>query len=261
MNTLDGTQSSQELPSNGLLGSTELTSTQAPDSQESSQPQQSIPPDVALLQAQIESERTARQIAEQRHKDTQAAYTRSQQTIQALTNQAPKADPLQPYVEELVQQGYDKRDAEALASTVAKMMQPVLAHQHRLEAVAQSSFMVDSVMNHAVSASPTLFQNPTVAYAVQNALKEDASQGRQITPEYALGIAKIEWANQMLAQQNGQTPNVTVPQVPAMPQQIRSFNGIPNNFSASRPQTANAPVSRSAEQTAVFNQLQSRLKK
>jgi hypothetical protein len=213
-------------------------------------------PDVDALKAQLAQEQAQRQQAEQRFRDTQAAYTRSQQAIQALSgnNQGQAQDPNAPYIKALTDQGYNPDDARAMVGVVAQMMAPALAQSQQAAAIAQSTFLVDSTLQTAFQQAPQAFSTPGVQQIVHRQLQEDAARGIQIDPHYASALAKQAWYDVTHAQQS-QQPLQMQQQVPA----IRSMTGINGNFQGSQAAVSNQPVIRSAEQESLRGFLQSRI--
>ena len=213
--------------------------------------------DVSALQAQLAQEQAARQTAEQRHRDTQAAFTRSQQALQTLSGAAPAAanDPNAAFIKNLTDQGYDPKDAAAMVSVVAQMVAPVLAQSQHAASVAQSSFMVEATMQAAFSQAPQAFSTPGVQQIVNRQLQEDAARGLQFDANYATALAKQAWFDVTHGQQQQTHGAQPIQQAPL---QMRPMTGISGNFSAA-PQTAGQHVVRTPEQETVRSMLQSRL--
>lgn len=213
-------------------------------------------PEIAALEHRLA-------VAEQRQKDTQAAYTRSQQALSALSgnpaNQGP-SNPLDPYIKDLTDQGYDAKDAAVMAGFVHKMVAPLQQQLLQTQAITQSSMQVDNTMQAAYAASPQAFANPAVYQQVHHQLQQDAARGMQIDPGYAAALAKQAWFD---ATYNaappvpGQQP-AAAPQLPPM---MRGMTGITGNYGGHQQVTQQPAVLRTAEQVQLGNILNQRIGK
>jgi len=169
-----------------------------------------------LQQSQLEAHR---KITEQGQELARLRQQRDALAGVAPQNQPPP-DPIAPYVAILVKKGYPEKDARDVAEVQWAMMQPMMQAQQQASAAIQGSAMVGQIMQSAWSETPQLFApNAQIGQRVQQILQNDALAGRPIDKEYALNLAKIEWANNHFAQQNGQPPAAPAQQPP-------NFNGM-----------------------------------
>ena len=214
-----------------------------------------VAPDVTALQAQLAQEQALRHTAELRHRDTQAAFTRSQQALQHLSGApAAAADPNAVYIKSLVDQGYDPKDATVMVGTMQQMLAPVLAQSHQAASIAQSSFLVDSTLQTAFSQAPQAFAVPGVQQIVHRQLQEDAARGLQFDANYATALAKQAWFDTLHGPQTQQSTQFVQQPAP----QIRSMTGISGNHSAPQHSVQNQ-VTRTPEQEGLRGFLQNRL--
>lgn len=260
---IEGSQPATELSQQGTPAHVELsqpTQTQVANPAATTTPTpDASAPDVAALQAQLAQEQANRERAEKMFRDTQAAYTRSQQAIQALSGN-PNAlqqsqDPNAQYIKALTDQGYNPDDARAMVGVVAQMMAPAIQQSQQAAAIAQSTFLVDSTLQTAFQQAPQAFSTPGVQQIVHRQLQEDAARGIQIDPHYASALAKQAWYDVT----HGQQQQAQQQFAPVQPPTIRSMTGINGNFQGAQQSPTNQPVIRSAEQESLRGFLQSRI--
>lgn len=258
---IEGSQPAAELSQQATPAHVELSqattqATQAQAASATTTTTETSQTDVTALQAQLAQEQAQRQQAEQRFRDTQAAYTRQQQALHALSGgQTAPNDPNAQYIKALTDQGYNVDDAKAMVGVVAQMMAPAIQQSQQAAAIAQSTFLVDTTLQSAFQQAPQAFSTPGVQQIVHRQLQEDAARGIQIDPHYASALAKQAWYdvthNQQAQQQSAFAQAQTVPV-------IRSMTGINGNFQGAQ-STASQTVNRSAEQETLRGFLQSRI--
>lgn len=208
------------------------------------QPQQ---PSVADLQRQLAELNTRYETADKSAKYFQSQFDRVRTAVQP--NQ-PQQDPLAPYVKSLTDQGYEEKDARAIASTQYAMMQPLLQQNQQLSAALQGNAMLGDVMRQAWQKAPQAFADPAIAQAVEQELRTYAMQGHRIDPDMVIDTAAIHhFRSQWM--KAGQPP--AVPQVPPnLGSQFGSaspFGGVPQHRQAA-PQDpmANSPEAQAYKQ-------------
>lgn len=202
-------------------------------------PQSPNPEEIAALR-----ERAARaEQVEKNYRELQGAYTRSQQALKAYVG-APPAPPtpqdvLAPYVQKLVSQGYDEKDARALAGTIQEFVQPIQQQFGAGLAAAQAQAQIPLVMQQAYGQAQALFADPWIQNEVQNALLEAAQTNPgAVTPAYAISYAMIrDGERRYFPQQNGNQQ----PMQPQQPVNFRSQTGITNNFNGHQPNVVSQP--------------------
>lgn len=195
-------------------------------------PQQ--PPDGAPTPEQIAQWRTQAEQAQQlqqtlqqqqdQYRQLQGEFTRRSQALAQLTGANPQAapqDPIAPYVQELVQQGYPERDARAIATTQYKMTQqyvaPLQQQLQQTQAAATASQTVEPVMAQLYQQMPGLFQNPGVYEQTKQGLIAQAANNGLVDMEQAIMTASALSAQAAYRQQMQQPPQFP-PMVPYQPQ-------------------------------------------
>lgn len=243
-----GQQPTQQAPQIGTEGQQQSPPAQTPPS-----------PSLEQVQAELAQERQRASEYEKRFKDTQGAYTRSQQALAALNGTDPNnrptpADPLAKYVQQLQAKGYNAKEARDVAEVQYQMAQdliaPVQQQYQQGFAALQGQTLVGDAMQQAATADPGLFQAPQVQEAVQQQLRQYAQQGGQITPQIARDIAILASYNL----RSTQPPNTIPFQPPVVtpgqqsPQPFR--NGMFNINPSFQPQVqpGAAPLSPEAAQ-------------
>jgi hypothetical protein len=239
------------------------------EGQQQSPPVQSTPaaPSLESVQAELASERQKAAEYEKRFKDTQGAYTRSQQALAALNGTDPNnrpapVDPLAKYVQQLQAKGYNAKEARDVAEVQYQMAQdliaPVQQQYQQGFAALQGQTLVGDAMQQAASADQSLFQSPQVVDAVQQQLRQYAQQGGQITPQIARDIAILASYNLRASQPQNtvQFPQPVVTQGQPTPQPFR--NGMFNINPSFQPSAQPGPQPLSPEAAQVDAEIKQR---
>lgn len=199
-----------------------------------------VQPNAELLALQKQNQEAQRKITELGQQRAEAL--RQRDALIGSQPAAPTVDPIQPYVDMLVKQGYDEKDARAIAGVSHAMMQPVIQAQQQSTAALQNTAMVGQIMQEAWGAMPGVFAaNVQIGQNVQRILQADALAGRPIDKEYALNLALIEDGR---ARYSGQTPPV---QQQTPPPNFNFMSSPQPGFTAPAP-TTQAPPPLSPEQ-------------
>lgn len=194
-----GTPQPSEQPGNG---------TQTPEQAAVNPGQQSqaAPPTIEQLQAQLQQEQSARQQQDQSYRALQADYTRKAQALAQLAgSQAPPQappDPIAPYVQKIVAQGYSEKDARVIAQSQYEMTQSMVAPlQQQIQQGYQQTqqlTQVDNLLNGAYREDPTVFPDQKVYDQVRQAAINYTQQGGQLDSRMIRSIANdaAYWARQ-----------------------------------------------------------------
>lgn len=172
---------------------------------------------------------------EENYKHLQAEFTRRSQALAQLTGAQPQLqpqDPLAPYIQKLVSQGYDEKDARAIVSVSHEMTQPLQQQLQQAQIATQQSAFVGDVMRQAWASAPHLFADPEVAQNVEAILRNEALRGQKIDAEYALDAALITAGRKNLKAPTGNQQGASQQQP-----QFRSMFGAGNSFSPQAPTT------------------------
>lgn len=171
----------------------QLSPAQTPPPSGEQQPQT---PSVEDLQRQLAD---ARQY-ETRFKDTQQAYTQSQQELQrlrqvagALTGQAIQApsDPLAGDVKFFTDQGYAEKDARSLATYMNQKLAPIQQQQQQFYQATQQQMQASQLLGNMAQQNPTLFPTQQVYDQVSEMVSNFARQGGQLSPEFIEDAAAV----------------------------------------------------------------------
>jgi hypothetical protein len=169
-----------------------------------------------IAQWQADAQRASQ--LEQSYKALQAEFTRTRQAMATLTGNAngqpPQQDPLEPYVKNLVSQGYDEKDARAIAGTQYSMVQPLIQQNQQMQAAIHGNAIVGDVLREGYAKNPQLFGDPSIYQSVEQVLRAEAMRGNQITAEYALDLAFVaEGRKRMQGAQTQQQATTQTPQI------------------------------------------------
>lgn len=240
-NTNEGTGLSAELQSQvEELAATQQT--QLPPQQEgqSTETTTEVSPELTALQKELAEIKGRYESTERNFKETQAAYTRSQQALRAYVGGAqPQASPVDQLAARIRSAGNlvsNDAQAQSLAqilheNTVAPLQQQLQAQQLAMHNQSQ----LDAVMQNAYQSYSQVMSDPGIYRAVENGLRQQAMdlarQGQQLDPaqaqEFAQILAAQEWGLKQLR-------GGGVQQQPLHPMQIRSQIGA-NGFYSGPP--------------------------
>jgi hypothetical protein len=190
---------------------------------------------------------------EANYKQLQAEFTRTRQAMATLTGNAngqPQQDPLEPYVKNLVSQGYDEKDARAIAGTQYQMVQPLMQQNQQLQAAIQGNAQVGDVLREGWSKAPQLFSDAQILQSVEQVLRAEAMRGNQINAEYAIDLAFVAEGRKRLAnaQQSQQQPPQVPPNIGGQFNWASGFGGPPQT---AQQQAKPLPADTQAHQAAL----------
>lgn len=221
-------------------------------------------PDLAALQAELaraqEAKTAAEALAQQnekRFRDTQAAFTQSQQQLQALAGTLPKQNPLAPYVEKIKAElpDLDDRAAAFFAKQNYDNDQRIAQLQTSFTARDSVDGIVGAVLNSPQGAA--LRENPNAINAMRNALTHAAHNGdmQSLNPDFALRVGAQEFYLSQFA--NPQTPPGTPPAPPPQAPPVNfpaQWTPVANGFP--KPTAPNVQPQLTPQQQAWNNDLQ-----
>lgn len=234
-----GTDGSQQLPPQGAADQQQLAGN--PGQQNPNTGTESVQPNPELLalQAQLAEVQQARQLAEHQAREHQAAFTRSQQALKALTGNDPSArppDPLAPHLKFYTDQGINLEDAKLFAQRDHLQEQRI----QQLESRMQLN-QVPNIMQQAGMTRPDLFTDPQVYQQVQKELANQASLGQAPDVDAAIGIALV--AKDFITYQAMQKQNGQQQQRQFVPPGFNSFHGAgAQPFTGMQPAQQQKPV-------------------
>lgn len=171
-------------------------------------------PSIEDLQAQLNQERQNREQWENQYKALQPEYTRARQALANLAGAPPPQaaqDPLEPYVNELVSQGYSKESARAVASTSYKMTQAAIAPLQQQTQMAQQAANIDYSIQQAAQQWPQLFTSQQEYNEARQAAQYIVQNGGVPDPRT---IAAVVNDNRFFRQPNGTPPAAMQPAPP-----------------------------------------------
>jgi hypothetical protein len=166
--------------------------------------------------------------------------------------QPPQQDPVEPYVKNLVSQGYDEKDARAIANTQYSMVQPLIQQNQQMQAAIHGNAIVGDVLREGYAKNPQLFGDPSIYQSVEQVLRAEAMRGNQITAEYALDLAFVAEGRKRM--QGAQTQQQAATQTP----QINGQFGWASGFPGPQPPTQTVQKTLSPEAKELSNQVRSR---
>lgn len=198
---------------------------------------------------------TAQQIAEiqQRNVEAQRKITEQGQQLAQIKAQRdalagvqapqPQADPIAPIIADLVSDGMHPDDAKVMAKGIYRATAPYREQLQQQQTSIQATSMVGTVMQQAWTEMPQLFAaDPQIGQRVEQMVRHNAITGAgPVDKDFALAIAKIEWADRQLAAQGGQQPPP-----PQQPPSFQSMYAPPPGFTPPAPVTS-APVKTAAQ--------------
>lgn len=194
---------------------------------------------IAQLQqqaAQAQQYQQALQQREEQYRNLQAAYTRGQQALATLgaTPPPPPQDPIAPYVQKLVAQGYGEKDARAVAQTQYEMTQqflaPIQTQVQQYQAAAMAQQTVEPVMQQLYQQRPDLFQVPGVyEQTKQGLIAQAAHNGKVDVVQAAMTAAALSMQASFQQPPQGQQFPPMAPQYQPQPQ-FQPGQQIPQPF-------------------------------
>ncbi len=208
-------------------------------------------PNAELLALKAERDRLAQSHAEATRKITQQGQQLAQ--LVGAQPQQPQADPIAPIIADLIADGMHPDDAKVMAKGIHRATAPYRQQLQQQQQSIQATSMVGEVMREAWTEMPQLFAfNPSIGQRVEQVMRHNAVTGQgPVDKNFAIAMAKIEWADAQFAAQAGQTPPPQQQQQPVY-QQPPSFQSMyaPNaGFQQPTPSSPAAPV-RTPEQQA-----------
>lgn len=175
-----------------------------------------------------------------------ADLKRQRDALVGVTPPAPQADPIAPIIADLVADGMHPDDAKVMAKGIHRATAPYREQLQQQQQSIMGTAMIGTVMQQAWTENPALFAaNPQIGQRVEQMLRNNAMTGQgPVDKDFALAVAKIEWADAHFAAQTGQQPPTLAQLAPS----FQSMYAPPPGFTAPAP-AQQAPV-RTPEQQA-----------
>lgn len=174
-------------------------------------------PSVQELQQALAQREQALNQQQEQYRHLQADYTRKAQALAHLTGggvlqPAAPPDPLAQDIHYWTEQGYNPKDARAMAQYVNGKIAPIQQQLSQQLQSVQYAGQVDVTLRDAWGKYPQVFSDPAVSNRVDQELRYFASQGGQPTEQMALQIAFIAKGEADLAR--AAQPNAAPPVQP-----------------------------------------------
>ncbi len=212
-----------------------------PNTEAATQP---APDRVTELEAKLQQLEAQRSQLEQSARYHQSRADQTLNQLKAVTGVTPQTDPIVDKASAYAKQvGLAPEDVKSVLTILQGEMSPYMEALKQQQVTLQASAQVSNALQAAYSQIPQLFADPANAKAAQDALQEAAFRNPEyVTPEYAIAIAKQQWADAHWSQQMSGQPQRVAP-APAVPQysgNIPSFMGPPGGFTPVAPTTQKA---------------------
>lgn len=241
----------------------QLSQEQSGQTTETTETQQ---PDVTALQKELAELRQRSEQSEQRFKETQAAFTRSQQALRAYVGgqQAPQ-NPIEQMAQGILATGKitkDPEQARALAEwNYNNVVSPITQQLQSQQLAMHNQGQLDNVMRNLYTAHPQVMSDPSIYQAVENGLRQQAleyaREGQQWDSNSATEYGRIYAAQQYGLKQLSGNATHTPPQQ-MHPMQIRSQFGPMGNLSG--PQGQQQKSQDTPEMIALQRKIESQFK-